>query len=48
MSGKRAKKIRKEAMRLEVERTEDFKKVVESFPWWERLALAWRIVWRCV
>lgn len=48
MSGRRAKKLRQEARRMEAARLDDFKKVVEGFPFFERLALAWRIIWRCV
>ena len=48
MNGRQAKKLRQAARRLESDRIDHFKSVVEKLPFFDRVGLAIRIIFKTV
>lgn len=48
MTKRQMRTLLRQQERLYQKNLDDFKKVVESMPFIERVKLAWRIVWRCI
>ena len=46
MNGRLAKKIRRVARKNDLRVALEFKAFVNGMPWWERVQIAWKAIWR--